>query len=70
MAKAPPAPPGLEFSTTHLTWNEADGCTDAKYYGAWGATVANKPSVVEESAAMSFNILDTHVVGSALKLFN
>ena len=60
MAKAPP---GLEFSTTQLSWNEADGCTDAKYYGAWGQTVANKPSVVEESAAKSYNILEQNAPG-------
>ena len=67
-AKAPPPAPGLEFSTTQLSWNEADGCTDAKYYGAWGATVANKPSVVEESAAKSYNILDTNAPGPTYRV--
>ena len=40
--KAPPAPPGLEFSTTHLTWNESKGCGEFEYYDPSGNKIEKR----------------------------
>ncbi len=40
--KAPPAPPGLEFSTTHLTWNESQGCGEFEYYDPSGNKIEKR----------------------------
>ena len=41
-AKAPPAPPGLELSTTHLTWNESQGCGEFEYYDPSGNKIEKR----------------------------
>ncbi len=41
-AKGPPAPPGLEFSTTHLTWNESQGCGEFEYYDPSGNKIEKR----------------------------
>ncbi len=40
--KAPPAPPGLEFSATHLTWNESQGCGEFEYYDPSGNKIEKR----------------------------
>ena len=40
--KAPPAPPGLEFSATHLTWDESDGCGELEYYDPSGNKIEKR----------------------------
>ncbi len=36
------APPGLEFSTTHLTWNESQGCGEFEYYDPSGNKIEKR----------------------------
>ena len=49
--KAPPAPPGLEFSTTHLTWNESKGCGEFEYYDPSGNKITgNTPQERRQNA--------------------
>ncbi len=40
--KAPPAPPGLEFDKTHLTWDESDGCGQLEYYDPSGNKIEKR----------------------------
>ena len=35
-------PPGLEFSTTHLTWNESKGCGEFEYYDPSGNKIEKR----------------------------
>ena len=52
MAKAPP---GLEFSTTHLTWNEADGCGELEYYDPSGNKIAGNTPQQRRQNALAAN---------------
>ena len=40
--KAPPAPPGLEFDKTHLTWDESDDCGQLEYYDPSGNKIEKR----------------------------
>ena len=53
--KGPPAPPGLEFSTTHLTWNESQGCGEFEYYDPSGNKIAGNTPQQRRQNALAAN---------------
>ena len=48
-------PPGLEFSTTHLTWNESQGCGELEYYGPDGNKIAGNTPQERRQNALAAN---------------
>ena len=47
--------PGLEFSTTHLTWNESQGCGEFEYYGPDGNKITGNTPQQRRQNALAAN---------------
>ncbi len=57
------ATPGLEFSTTHLTWNESQGCGEFEYYGPDGNKITGNTAQQRRRNALDASL---PVVGNQL----
>ena len=55
--------PGLEFSTTHLTWNESQGCGEFEYYGPDGNKITGNTAQQRRRNALAASL---PVVGNQL----
>ncbi len=55
--------PGLEFSTTHLTWNESQGCGEFEYYGPDGNKITGNTAQQRRRNALDASL---PVVGNQL----
>ena len=48
-------PPGLKFSTTHLTWNESQDCGELEYYGPDGNKITGSTPQERRKNALAAN---------------